>query len=154
MHPNIYIIAGIIIGLLFAEFTGISPGGVIVPGYLALYFNRPAELAMTLAASLLVFFLIKLLSPFFFLFGRRRYALCLLLGLFLKLLLELLYGFIFIGDQLLPSSILYIQLAGALIPGIIANDFYKQGLRKTLLASASASALVFILLRGAELVFT
>ena len=102
---------------------------------------------MTLAASILVYILIKLLSPFFFLFGRRRYALCLLLGIFLKLILEFIFN-----SSLNPASLLYIQLAGLLIPGIIANDFYKQGLEKTIIAAASASALVFILMRGAALV--
>ena len=146
MNPEFYIIAGIILGLLFTEFTGLSPGGIIVPGYIALFLHKPLEIALTGIAAAGVMLGIKLLSHLFPLFGRRRYALCLLLGILLKLFIE------YFPLSILPALFSQIQdnssnvrLIGWLIPGIMANDMYKQGIPKTLLAVATVTALVFLL---------
>ena len=32
---------GLVLALIYVEVTGISPGGLIVPGYFALYLNQP-----------------------------------------------------------------------------------------------------------------
>ena len=139
MNPEVYIIAGIVIGLLFTELTGLSPGGIIVPGYLALFLYRPLEIVLTLTAAAGVMAGVKLLSRLFFLFGRRRYAMCILLGLLFKLGIE----------QFSPAdTITNVKLIGWLIPGIIANDMYKQGIPRTLLAAATVTALVFLLAQG------
>ena len=138
-----YIIAGIILGLLFTELTGLSPGGIIVPGYLALFINRPFEILLTIIAAAAVMLTVKLSSRFFFLFGRRRYALCLLLGVLSKLLIESLSK----GLPVVNSSS-DVRLIGWLIPGIIAGDMYKQGITRTLLAAATVTALVYLLAQG------
>jgi len=143
MSVELYIVAGIIIGLLFTELTGLSPGGIIVPGYMALFLNRPLEIALTLAAAMGVMLCVKLLSGLFFLFGRRRYALFLLLGLLFKLIID----HVFTGQTMMDNRI-DIRLIGWLIPGIIASDMYKQGIPKTLFAAASVTALVFLLAQG------
>ena len=145
MSPEAYIIAGIILGLLFTELTGLSPGGIIVPGYIALFFHQPLEIALTGAAAAGVMLTVKLLSGIFFLFGRRRYALCLLLGLFFKL------GITYIFQGLDNTNNL--QLIGWLIPGIIANDMYKQGILRTLISAATVSSLVFLLAQGYSFAF-
>ncbi len=42
------IILGIIISIIFYELTEISPGGVIVPGYIALFITQPGRIIMTI----------------------------------------------------------------------------------------------------------
>jgi len=142
MNPEIYIIAGIVLGLLFTELTGLSPGGIIVPSYMAMFLNRPVEIILTVAAAVLIMFLVKLVSKYFYLFGRRRYVLCLLLGLTLKLAIEY-----FFPNLPLPDNT-GIKLIGWLIPGILANDMNKQGIPSTLLGTGAVTALVFLFMQG------
>ena len=142
MNPEIYIVTGIVLGLLFTELTNLSPGGIIVPGYMALFLHRPLEIVFTLTAAVVVMLGVKLLSGLFFLFGRRRYALCLLLGILIKLA-----GDYFFGQQVSGSGI-DIRLIGWIIPGIIANDMYKQGIPRTLLAASAVTAMVFLAAQG------
>jgi len=143
MNPEVYIVTGIILGLLFTELTGLSPGGIIVPGYIAMFLNRPLEIFITVAAALCVMLVVKLASRLFFLFGRRRYVLCLLLGILFKLLIEhFSFGLPMLGGRT------DIRLIGWLIPGIIANDMYKQGIPRTLFAACTVSALVYLVALG------
>ena len=51
-----------------------------MPGYIALYLTRPLDVAMTLAAALLTFFLVRIASTFVIVYGRRRTALMILVG--------------------------------------------------------------------------
>ena len=51
---------GLLVSLLFTGITGIYPGGVIVPSYLALYMNSPGRILGTLLVSLLTVFCFKL----------------------------------------------------------------------------------------------
>ncbi|HQH46597.1 MAG TPA: poly-gamma-glutamate biosynthesis protein PgsC/CapC, partial [Candidatus Aminicenantes bacterium] len=44
---------GLFVALVTAEITGVVPGGLIVPAYLALYLNQPGRIAATLAAAFL-----------------------------------------------------------------------------------------------------
>ena len=74
------LIIGFVLALLWAELADISPGGIIVPGYLALYFDRPLRLLATLAAALLTLAVYRLLSRHLILFGRRRFILMVLVG--------------------------------------------------------------------------
>ena len=43
---------GLAVSLLFTEIFGLAAGGMIVPGYIALYLTRPVEVGLTLAAGL------------------------------------------------------------------------------------------------------
>ena len=54
MHYEI-VTAGVIVSLIFIELTGISPAGLIVPGYLALSLQTPGRIVYTLAVSLLAY---------------------------------------------------------------------------------------------------
>jgi hypothetical protein len=53
---------GLVVSLLFSELFGLAAGGLVVPGYIALYLTRPIDIAVTLAAALLTFFLIRIAS--------------------------------------------------------------------------------------------
>ena len=71
---------GLVVSLMFSELLGLAAGGLVVPGYIALYLGRPLDVAATLAAALLAFFLVRILSTFVIVYGRRRTALMILVG--------------------------------------------------------------------------
>ncbi len=52
------LIIGLIIGFLFYELVGISPGGVIAPAYFALYINQPSKIFVTVIIAFIVFAII------------------------------------------------------------------------------------------------
>jgi poly-gamma-glutamate biosynthesis protein PgsC/CapC len=137
MNHEFCIIAGIVLGLIFTEITNISPGGVIVPGYLALSIQHPLDIALSMVAALAVMLIVSALSRVFFVFARRRYVLCILLGLAIKLLAE----YFFVDQRPFGSGI---QIIGWLAPGIIANDMIRQGIGRTILGAATVSSLVVI----------
>jgi hypothetical protein len=51
------------------------------------------------------------------------------------------------------AGISNISLIGWLIPGIIANDMYKQGIPRTLLAAATVTALIYLFVQGLGIAF-
>jgi hypothetical protein len=46
------IAVGLVISLLFTEAFGLTVGGMIVPGYLALYLDQPLTILLTLIAAI------------------------------------------------------------------------------------------------------
>lgn len=134
---NDMLLLGIFLSLIFAELTDLSPGGIIVPAYFAMYAYDPKRIAGTIVISLLCVSLIKFMSRFMILYGRRRFAIYMMTGIFLRLLL----GFAF-SD--ISMSI------GYLIPGILGKDIEKQGIVPTLLSLGIVTCLiriVFIIVR-------
>lgn len=118
---------GLIVGFLFYEMVGISPGGVIAPAYFALYIYEPQRIIMTIVLSFLVLFLIKFLSKRLIIYGRRKLLLALLLSFVLKLVVDL---------YIQPISVIQIdmQSIGYIIPGLIANEMTRQSPVPTLLS--------------------
>jgi len=119
------VILGVLLSIIFYEFTNISPGGIIVPGLLVAYINQPERLIYTLIVSIITYLIIKLLSKYLLVFGRRRFALMIVVSVVLNLLLELII-------HATSFSLINVAIIGYTIPGIIANDIYKQGIIKTI----------------------
>ena len=71
---------GIAFSLILSETLGVTAGGVIVPGYIALYLHQPAQVLMTFLAAIIVIGILKILSSYMFIYGKRRLVLTLLLG--------------------------------------------------------------------------
>ena len=68
------IILGLTLSLLFQEKFGINPGGLVVPGYLALTMDNPKSLIVILLLSLLTYMIVEFgLNKFIILYGRRRF---------------------------------------------------------------------------------
>jgi poly-gamma-glutamate biosynthesis protein PgsC/CapC len=74
---------GLAVSLLFSEILGVAAGGMVVPGYIALYFHKPLQLIYTLAASYITYFITKVLSTVMIIYGRRRTVLMILIGFLL-----------------------------------------------------------------------
>ena len=130
---------GIALGFLFFEITGLTAGGIIVPGYIALYINQPIRILITLAISLLTFGLANIASQYLILFGRRRFLVMILVGFLLRTTFDSLRLY-------LPETGLDLQAIGYIIPGLIANEFYRQGVWKTVMSLTIVSILVYFLL--------
>lgn len=128
------ILAGVLVSLLYTEFTGLS-AGLIVPGYLALCLHSPWRIVDTLVIAAVAVGICKLLSKSIILYGRRRFAFLLVLTFFLSLLAQEI--------SLFPSGGIVI---GTLIPGIIAREFDRQGFADTLLSLAVTTGLVAAIL--------
>lgn len=138
MTSEYVLVIGAVTSLLMTELLSVSPGGVIVPGFLALYLDSPLRIASTLGAATLAFLGARLAGRHLILFGRRRYAAFLLAGFLARFILE---GII---PGLLPELPLYAAV-GWLLPGIIASEADRQGLARTFLALAACTFIVKII---------
>lgn len=134
------IIFGVLASIVFHELTQISPGGIIVPGYIALLLDDPLRVAVTVALSLLTWGAVRLLSEHVILFGRRRFAVFIIVSF----LLRFLTGLVSAEAELPVTAVLVI---GYLVPGILAHEIDRQGVVKTLssmLLVAVALKLLFL----------
>jgi gamma-polyglutamate biosynthesis protein CapC len=134
------IIFGVLASILFHELTQISPGGIVVPGYIALLLDDPLRVAVTIALSLLTWGAVRLLSGYVILFGKRRFAVFIIVSF----LLRFSTGLVTAEANLPITAALVI---GYLVPGILAHEIDRQGVVKTLssmLLVAVALKLVFL----------
>ena len=53
---------GIALSLILTETLGVTAGGVIVPGYIALHLQNPDQIIMTFIASIIVIIIIRALG--------------------------------------------------------------------------------------------
>ena len=123
MFDQMTIGLGIVHSLMIWEILGLSAGGIIVPGYLALNIHRPINILMTYIIALITFYLVNCLKKFMVIFGKRRTTLLLIIGMILGLLVEMIPGM---------SGTEKIDVVGFLIPGLLALSFDKQGIIATL----------------------
>ena len=121
------VLLGVIIAIIFYEITDTSPGGIVVPGLLVMYFDQPIRILYTLIIAFISYLICKLLSKKILIFGKRRFVLLIIISVLLNALLTLILSLFNIG-----VSITYSLIIGYTISGLIANDFYKQGVIKTL----------------------
>jgi poly-gamma-glutamate biosynthesis protein PgsC/CapC len=135
---------GLVVSLLFSELYGLASGGLIVPGYIALYVLQPWQLAATLGVALATYGVVRLLSTFLIVYGRRRTALMILIGYILGMLVRQ-------SPWLGPQEFTVI---GFVIPGLIAAWMDRQGVLQTLSSLVLCSVvvrLILVLAVGTEL---
>jgi poly-gamma-glutamate biosynthesis protein PgsC/CapC len=134
------LLIGLLLALLWAETTDISPGGIIVPGYFGLYLGQPLRVLATLAAALLILAVYRLLSRYLILFGRRRFVLMVLAGAVLS------QAWFLVLPRLLEAP-LELRVIGWVIPGILASNLARQKFWPTLASTVTVSALTFAAVR-------
>jgi len=115
---------GLLISLLYISLTGYYPGGIIVPSYLILFIDQPVRLAGTIVAAILTFYSYKLASRYLILFGKRKFVFMILCGSVFSYIMS------YIIPDIFPFAI-EMKVIGWVIPGLIANNFDKQGLIQT-----------------------
>ena len=128
---NEIVFGGIAAAVLFTELTDISPGGLIVPAYLALYIYAPERIAATVLLALLCMGVVRLCSRWMILYGRRRYFLFLAVGMLVKMALGM-------------SGTGAIGTIGYLVPGLLGRDMERQGIVKTLSAATIVTLLIVL----------
>lgn len=119
------LVLGILVSIIFYEITHISPGGIIVPGLLTMYINQPQRIVYTIIVAIITYFIVKLISRYVIVFGKRRFVLMIIISIVINIILELLIS----GISL---HLISISIIGYTIGGIIANDISKQGLKRTI----------------------
>jgi poly-gamma-glutamate biosynthesis protein PgsC/CapC len=134
------LLIGLVLALLWAEFTDISPGGLIVPGYFALYLDQPLRVAATLAVALLTLAFYKLLVGRLILFGRRRFVLMVLTGAVLS------QAWLVVSPDLFAAPA-GLRVIGWIIPGILASSLARQKALPTLASLVAVSTLTFAVAR-------
>jgi poly-gamma-glutamate biosynthesis protein PgsC/CapC len=133
---------GLVLGFFCYEWIGLSPGGFVVPGYIALYWDRPSMVAATLALALVVHLAVEGISRVAIVYGRRRFMLALLIGFAGQWLLEAAAH----RTGLIPMEM---DAVGYIIPGLIANEMSRQRVVPTvcmLVALSVAVRLILVLL--------
>jgi poly-gamma-glutamate biosynthesis protein PgsC/CapC len=139
----------LVTNLAFSEILGIGVGGMVVPGYMALYLNRPLMILLTIIISYITFFIVHSLSAIMIIYGRRRTVLMILIGFLL--------GWFIRSLGLVETTVGAVELTivGYIIPGLIAIWIDRQGALETLSAMITASVIIrlgLILITGGELV--
>jgi gamma-polyglutamate biosynthesis protein CapC len=124
---------GLVMSLLYSELFGVAPGGIIVPGYLALAIHEPLTVALTLGVALLTFFVVRVLGTIAIVYGRRRNVLAILIGFGLGALARTFVG---VGT---PLGDLGIDVVGYVIPGLLAVWMDRQGVVVTVTSALTAS---------------
>ena len=118
---NDILLLGIILGLIFTELTDLSPGGIIVPAYFAMYAYDWRRMLGTILLAFLCVLIVRFLSKYTILYGRRRYAVYLMTGILLK----------YLAGTLGAGTALSI---GTLLPGILGREIERQKPLPTLLS--------------------
>ena len=138
---------GLVLSIAMEEFLGVSSGGVVVAGYLAMICDDFMSMIVVLLVSLLTYLVVELvLSRFLLLFGKRKFVACLLVSLVIKMAADLLV-------PTLPFATLAFRGIGIISPGLIANTSARQGLHFTIPAVLVATYATFGIVRLLMLLF-
>ena len=133
---------GLSVCLVFVGYLGLMTGGMVVPGYLALVMNHPGSVVLTLCDALLISLIVRGLSQFLIIYGRRRIALIMLIAFLLGVLLRNVFSSLYVAS--LFGDVF--TVVGYIIPGLIALSIDRQGVIETLGSLLIASTLVRLIL--------
>ena len=126
----------LLVSLIFTEVTNLLPGGIIVPFYFVLYLDDPVKVGATVLSAVIAVGVIKLLSRVTILYGRRKFALYIIIGILEKILFTYCY---------FGTSYMFYNLSmtiGYLVPGILGRQMERQGVLKTLGALAAVTLMI------------
>ncbi|TWU21170.1 Capsule biosynthesis protein CapC [Novipirellula galeiformis] len=137
---------GLVISLGVTELLGLSVGGMIVPGYLALSLHQPVAVMLTIAAALITWGLVRVVSRWAILFGRRRVVLTVMfgfsVGLAIRLVAQAVSGHVGSAAVVSADAADPSVMIGFIVPGLIALWFERQGFIETLSPMLSSAVLV------------
>lgn len=122
---------GIALSLIYSWRTGLSSGGLISAGLLALSLHAPGRALCCVAAALVICPLVCFGATHWGLHGRARVGCAMLAALVLRLTVS--FGF----DA--------VPWVGWVVPALIAADMQRQGVIETLAAVTTVSCLTALL---------
>ena len=137
------IILGIVIVTLIYKQTGMTMGGVIVPGYLALFVTEPFHILSTLGIAVLAYFIVhNWIKRRYMLNGRRLFEIEILVALVLQINWNAL---MLLFKQFAPDSVLLYGI-GFVVPGLITHEIGRQGVRRTLYSTLFGALIIFLII--------
>ena len=147
---------GLIVSLMFTELFGLSGGGMIVPGYFALYLTEPFSILMTLLAALVTYWIVRNIAKVAIVYGRRRIVLMVLFGFLVGGAMRAVVGAISAlpaVESSFPPMTNCFCVIGFIIPGLIALWMDRQGMIQTLgpLLTSSIMVRLVLIIIGVEL---
>jgi poly-gamma-glutamate biosynthesis protein PgsC/CapC len=145
---TLFIGCGLVLSLIFSEVLGVAAGGMVVPGYIALHMDKPFAVAVTIGVALLAYSIVKIVSGFAIIYGRRRTVLTILVAYILGFSARHV-----LGGSLTGYSV-EMAVIGYIVPGLIAIWMDRQGLVETICVLTTASVmvrLIMILAMGGEM---
>ena len=138
---------GMVFSLLLTEIIGLTAGGIIVPGWVALHLHNPVSVFMTFLIAIIVYLIVEMVSKFMFIYGKRRLVISLLLGFIMGLIFNTYLSNIFFNELDIE-----IYSIGFIIPGMIANWMSRQGVLRTItiifITSPIVQLIIIILTQG------
>jgi poly-gamma-glutamate biosynthesis protein PgsC/CapC len=137
---------GLIIAVIYVEIMDIYPGGIVVPGYVALYLDQPLRVLATILIALLSLYSYKILSRYLILFGKRRFVMLVLLGGIWAQIWFLLLPHFF-------ADPLGLRAIGWIIPGLLANNLEKQKILPTLASMFIVAIITYFLVSLVGIIF-
>jgi poly-gamma-glutamate biosynthesis protein PgsC/CapC len=132
---------GLVVSLLFTELFGLATGGMVVPGYIALYLTQPISVLLTIGVGILTFAIVHTLSGMMIVYGRRRTVLMILVGYLLGAFARSDFAAGIYEVEGLENHVI-----GYIIPGLIAIWIDRQGLLETMSSLLTASVVVRLVL--------
>ena len=136
-HFYLAIVIGTVLSLIVDEVFGIQCGGYIVPGYLAMVCDDIACVLIVFALSLITYLIINYVLPkFMILFGKRKFAVSLIVSIILTLATEMLF-------PMIPFASVTFRGVGAITPSLLANSYSRQGIIYTIPATLIVTYITF-----------
>ena len=131
---------GMFLSLILTETIGLAAGGIVVPGYIALVLHNPVQVIATIVAGLITYLIIKLLSTYIIIYGRRLLIISILIGYLIAYVTR-------IAPTISLNEVsMNIQTVGFVIPGLIAYWIARQGIIPTLSAMIIVASLVRLII--------
>jgi poly-gamma-glutamate biosynthesis protein PgsC/CapC len=131
---------GIALNLVLTEVCGVASAGLVVPGYLAIYLTQPSRVLATWIVALATWAVVRFgFARLVVLYGRRRFGVTVLTGFLVNALLAY-------ATRILPAEPLDLRAIGFIVPGLIANQIFVQGVWSTVGMTFFAAAVVRVLL--------
>lgn len=131
---------GMFLSLILTETIGLAAGGIVVPGYIALNLHHPFQVVMTIIIGIITFLIVKFISHYIIIYGRRLLIVSILIG-------YLLAYFTKIAPPLTIKTLsLSMETVGFVMPGLIAYWIARQGIFQTVSALLIIAGLVRLIL--------
>ncbi len=136
---------GMFLSLILTETIGLAAGGIVVPGYIALVLHNPVQALSTIIVGVATFMVVKLLSHYIIIYGRRLLIVSILIG-------YLIAYFTKLSPMVSIDALsINIETVGFVIPGLIAYWIARQGIIPTisaLIIVSSCVRLIIIIIHG------
>lgn len=136
---NELIIISLLVSIIFSDVMNIIPGGIIIPLYFVLYLHDLVKITATVITSVLCVFIIRFLSRYTILYGRRKFTMYIIIGIIIKII----FTYIYFGNSYMFYNLS--MTIGYVVPGVLGRVMERQGIIKTLGALAVVVLIIAII---------